>query len=92
MKPWERKGIVMEDHVWFRREIDAIFGDGSQSSLARFLALAGDKRDHLTLLRSISNYAAGRTALRPEMRALLTVLRMPGKEQDAMIRQAIEGK
>ena len=67
----------MEDNVWFRQEIKAAFGHGAQSALARFLALAGDKRDHQTLLRSINNYATGRTPLRAEMRALLVVLRTP---------------
>jgi hypothetical protein len=76
------------DHIWFRNEIEVIFGDGAQSALARLLALAGDARDHATLLRSISNYAAGRTPLRAEMRALLVVLRTPA-EARRLIREAI---
>jgi hypothetical protein len=46
----------------------------SQSSLARKLHALGDPRSVPTILRSISNYCRGVTAVPGEMVALLTLL------------------
>lgn len=78
---------MTDDSAWFTEAIREIFGYGAQTHLARFLALTGDKRTHATILRSISNYASGRSPLLPEMRALLMVLRQ-SIEVSRMIAQA----
>lgn len=76
---------------WFQREIEEIFGMGAQSAFSRFLALAGAGREHKSILRSISGYANGKTAISSEMIALLVVMRSPAAETREMIREAIDG-
>lgn len=85
-------GIYRTDAEWFRKAIEDVFGDGGQSSLARFLILCGDKRELGTIRRSISNYASGRSPLLPEMRALLRVLRDRGEPVEALLHKAMHGK
>jgi hypothetical protein len=67
----------MTDAQRFRKRIAAIFGEGAQTSLARFLALAGDKRPHKSILRSINGYANSEHALPGEIIAILTIIEHP---------------
>jgi hypothetical protein len=67
----------MTDAQRFRKRIAAIFGEGAQTSFARFLALAGDKRPHKSTLRSINGYANGEHAIPSEIIAILTIIEHP---------------
>jgi hypothetical protein len=67
----------MTDAQRFRKRIAAIFGEGAQTSLARFLALAGDKRPLKSTLRSINGYANGEHAIPGEVIAILTIIEHP---------------
>jgi len=75
---------------WFRAEIEATFGDGAQSSLARFMVLAGDTRHYETILRSINNAARGANKVSGEMRVILALLRYDRKQVDKWVREACE--
>lgn len=66
-----------DESKWFRDQIAEIFGDGAQSSLARFLVLCGDDRPFTTIRRSISNYASGKYSPPGELKAILTMARNP---------------
>jgi hypothetical protein len=61
----------------FRKRIVAIFGEGAQTSFARFLALAGDKRPLKSTLRSIHGYANAEHAIPGEVTAILTLIEHP---------------
>jgi hypothetical protein len=67
----------MTDAQRFRKRIAAIFGEGAQTSLARLLALAGDKRPHKSILRSINGYATGEHAIPGEIIAILGLIEHP---------------
>ena len=70
-----------------KRDIGAIFGDGGQSALARFLILAGDERDEKTIIRTLGNWTNEKHKASGEMVALLYVLRHPDMVKD-LIAQA----
>lgn len=61
----------------FRKRIVAIFGEGAQTSFARFLALAGDKRPIKSILRSIHGYANAEHAIPGEVKAILALIERP---------------
>jgi hypothetical protein len=67
----------MTDAQRFRKRLATIFGEGAQTSFARFLALAGDKRPQTTTLRSINGYANGEHAIPGEVTAILSLIEHP---------------
>jgi hypothetical protein len=69
--------VARDDSDWLREQLEAIFGAGGQSALARVMTACGDTRGHGTILRTLSNTTAGRHRMSGEMRALVTVLRKP---------------
>lgn len=81
----------MRDAAWFRHEIEALFGSGSQSALARFMSAAGDDRSHKTILRAINEVATGRRRVSGEMVVLLRLLSASGIPVEAW-KVAIEKK
>jgi hypothetical protein len=72
-----------DEALWFGRQIEAVFGTGSQSTFSRFLkAAADDHRLHKTILRSIHNAATGHHRVSIEMKVLLRLLQNPHRIQD----------